>query len=84
VSGWATPLIVVALGAVNVLIAVWRRALWFGSGSILTTLGGLMLLVSTAVKLRTPIPSYLAASLLIVSVFFYVVSIIKREMRVTL
>ena len=84
VNGLGVPIAVVLIGLFNAWLAWTRKAPWFGRGSWLMVVGGCVLIATSLLHRPLFQALYVAAALLIVAMICLLVSIVKRELRITL
>jgi CDP-diglyceride synthetase len=84
VNGLGVPIAVVVIGLFNAWLARTRKATWFGRGSWLMVIGGCVLVLTDLLHRLAFQALYVAAALLIVAMICLLVSIVKRELRITL
>ena len=78
------PIAIVVIGLFYAWLAWSRKTPWMGRGGWLMTAGGCVLLITTLVHHVSVVALYLAAALLIVATICFVISVVKRELRLSL
>jgi len=78
------PIAIVVIGLFYAWLARSRKTPWMGRGGWLMAAGGCVLIVTTLLHHVTVLALYLAAALLIVATICFVISVVKRELRLSL